>query len=202
MFSVAKVTLSHKSPSKVSLKNAFSDVKIAPVARVRVVLSRLIIKKSSPYAPVTCCPEQQSLPHSLKRCSTRTCFSPIRLSLPLSCSSSPELWWRPRTWNVALRRVWDPSPTPCCLALFVESFPANAWLVASTLSLALPAQSFALQKVCQILLAPTKAQYTRWCPSMDPATHFFNFHSAHWDFERGASIHSFLFENWMQIDAD
>merc|ERR1711934_273671 len=79
----------------------------------------------------------------------RRCFSPFRLSLPLSYFSSPELWWRPRTCqrNVALRRWWEMSPTPCCLVPFMESFPASASMVASTLSLALPAQSFALKRV-------------------------------------------------------
>jgi len=39
------------------------------------------------------------------------------------------------------------SPTPCCLASSMESFPANVTMVASTLSLELPAQSFALKRV-------------------------------------------------------
>merc|ERR1712037_1041102 len=94
-----------------------------------------------------------------KRCSTRTCFSPIHPSLAQSYSSSPELWWRPRRVealrNVALGRGWGPSTTPWCLAPFMETFPAtaNASMVVSTPSLTIPAKSFALQKVISQLSA-------------------------------------------------
>ena len=91
-----------------------------------------------------------SLSWSLIRCcSSRRCFSPIRFCLPQNYSSSPKLWQRPRCclWNVAPRKWWDPYPTPCCLTSFMEIFPNNASMTASTLCLALRAQCFALKEV-------------------------------------------------------
>ena len=88
----------------------------------------------------------------------RACFSTICLSLPQSHLSSPGLWWGPRTRllrNVAPRKWWEPSPTPCSLAPFKENFLPNVSMVASTLSLALPVQIFALEKVLSI--------DTYWC---------------------------------------
>ena len=90
-------------------------------------------------------------------CSTRGCSSiGLGLCLAQSYSVSPKLWQSPRTflWNAAARKWWVLSLTPCFLKPFMESFPVNASMIASTPCLALQAQCFAFKQVPQASLDP------------------------------------------------